>query len=80
MFSVCIICFEHITIVFVANLGRPIEAEDVASRLYQEVPPTTFTRTISNPEIVMKKRREKKLESKLKEIGRGLVYFMIVND
>lgn len=50
------------------------EAEDIGStpaNLYAEVPPTTFTRTISNPEIVMKKRRERKLAEKLKNIGEG---------
>lgn len=46
------------------------EAEDaVAEKLYQEVPQNSFTRTISNPEIVMKKRRERKLEAKLREMG-----------
>uniref|UniRef100_A0A914UM63 Ras-associating domain-containing protein n=1 Tax=Plectus sambesii TaxID=2011161 RepID=A0A914UM63_9BILA len=53
-----------------ARQNRPSEAEDVGVKLYQEVPTTTFTRTISNPEIVMKKRRERKLESKLKEMGK----------
>ncbi|GMT28497.1 hypothetical protein PFISCL1PPCAC_19794 [Pristionchus fissidentatus] len=42
-----------------------------AMGLYKQVPPTTFTRTISNPEIVMKKRREKRIESKLKDMGHG---------
>uniref|UniRef100_A0A914DBS0 Uncharacterized protein n=1 Tax=Acrobeloides nanus TaxID=290746 RepID=A0A914DBS0_9BILA len=45
---------------------------DLASHLYKEVPQTTFTRTISNPEIVMKKRREKNLLNKLKEIGHAI--------
>ncbi|VDL72016.1 unnamed protein product [Nippostrongylus brasiliensis] len=35
------------------------------------VPPNSFTRTISNPEVVMKKRRERKLETRLKEMGHG---------
>uniref|UniRef100_A0A0M3HPD6 Afadin n=1 Tax=Ascaris lumbricoides TaxID=6252 RepID=A0A0M3HPD6_ASCLU len=47
------------------------EKEELAAQLYKAVPPTTFTRTISNPEIVMKKRRERKLEAKLKEMGHG---------
>ncbi|KHN76981.1 Afadin [Toxocara canis] len=47
------------------------EKEELAAQLYKAVPPTTFTRTISNPEIVMKKRRERKLEAKLKELGHG---------
>ncbi len=53
------------------SLSRPKEAEDVAQSLYSQVPPTTFTRTISNPEIVMKKRRERKLQQKLLEMGEG---------
>ncbi|KRY88409.1 Afadin [Trichinella pseudospiralis] len=47
------------------------EAEDVTKLLYSAVPNTNFTRTISNPEIVMKKRRERKLEQKLKDLGEG---------
>lgn len=43
-----------------------------AKNLYNQVPANNFTRTISNPEIVMKKRRERKLEQKLKEMGEGL--------
>lgn len=53
------------------ELLRTREAEDVATKLYAEVPNTNFTRTISNPEIVMKKRRERKLEQKLKDMGEG---------
>lgn len=57
-----------------AKAATSREAEDapsLASNLFAEVPPTTFTRTISNPEIVMKKRRERKLQQKLNEIGDG---------
>eukprot|EP00080_Pristionchus_pacificus_P015891 PDM75911.1 afd-1 [Pristionchus pacificus] len=50
--------------------GVPQENIDVMG-LYKQVPPTTFTRTISNPEIVMKKRREKRIESKLRDMGHG---------
>ncbi|KAK6105381.1 Ras association (RalGDS/AF-6) domain family protein [Brugia pahangi] len=42
-----------------------------SEELYKALPPTTFTRTISNPEIVMKKRREKKIAAKLKDLGQG---------
>uniref|UniRef100_A0A915DRR2 Afadin n=1 Tax=Ditylenchus dipsaci TaxID=166011 RepID=A0A915DRR2_9BILA len=42
-----------------------------AKSIYSELPQNTFTRTISNPEIVMKKRRQKKIENKLKEMGHG---------
>ena len=50
---------------------RKQEEERLSRKLYEEVPPTTFTRTISNPEAVMKKRREQRLENKLKEMGHG---------
>ncbi|KHJ48564.1 Ras association domain protein [Trichuris suis] len=53
------------------QLAQAREAEDVTDLLYLEVPNTNFTRTISNPEVVMKKRRERKLEQKLKELGEG---------
>ncbi|CAJ0944381.1 unnamed protein product, partial [Mesorhabditis belari] len=49
------------------NAGR--EEKYSPPDIYQQIPSTTFTRTISNPEIVMKKRRERKLEAKLNEIG-----------
>ncbi|KAM3722401.1 Afadin [Dirofilaria immitis] len=42
-----------------------------SEELYRALPPTTFTRTISNPEVVMKKRREKKIAAKLKDMGQG---------
>jgi hypothetical protein len=51
-----------------------IQADDVGKRLYEELPQNTFTRTISNPEAVMKKRREQKLESKLRGL-KGVAKF-----
>lgn len=39
----------------------------IAQILYDELPETSFTRSISNPEIVMKMRRQRKLEKKLQE-------------
>lgn len=39
----------------------------IAQILYDELPETSFTRSISNPEIVMKMRRQRKLERKLQE-------------
>ena len=47
------------------------EEEQLSRRLYDEVPPTTFTRTISNPEAVMKKRREQRIENKIREMHKG---------
>nr|CAB3266623.1 afadin [Phallusia mammillata] len=35
-----------------------------AKQLYNQVPESTFTRTVSNPEAVMKKRREQKLQKR----------------
>ena len=40
----------------------------VANKLYNELPDTSFTRSISNPEAVMRKRRQLKLEKKLQQI------------
>ena len=40
----------------------------VAEKLYTEVPETSFTRSISNPEAVMRRRRQQKLEKKLQQL------------
>ena len=45
----------------------PAKKGDVATSLYQEMPETLFTRSISNPEAVMKRRRQMKLERKLQQ-------------
>ncbi|GLG95429.1 Putative actin filament-binding protein afadin [Gryllus bimaculatus] len=39
----------------------------VAEKLYTELPETSFTRSISNPEAVMRRRRQQKLERKLQQ-------------
>merc|ERR1712110_313009 len=41
--------------------------EGVAEKLYTELPDTSFTRSISNPEAVMRRRRQQKLEKKLQQ-------------
>merc|ERR1719411_1536187 len=41
--------------------------EGVADKLYTELPDTSFTRSISNPEAVMRRRRQQKLEKKLQQ-------------
>lgn len=41
----------------------------IAERLYNELPETSFTRSISNPEAVMKRRRAQKLERRLQEFS-----------
>uniref|UniRef100_A0A6M2DRG4 Putative actin filament-binding protein afadin n=1 Tax=Xenopsylla cheopis TaxID=163159 RepID=A0A6M2DRG4_XENCH len=38
-----------------------------AEKLYTELPETSFTRSISNPEAVMRRRRQQKLERKLQQ-------------
>ncbi|XP_048258365.1 afadin-like [Haliotis rufescens] len=40
----------------------------VAERLYSELPENSFTRSISNPEAVMRRRRQQKLEKKLQQM------------
>uniref|UniRef100_T1IU86 Afadin n=1 Tax=Strigamia maritima TaxID=126957 RepID=T1IU86_STRMM len=39
----------------------------IAEKLYTELPETSFTRSISNPEAVMRRRRQQKLERKLQQ-------------
>ncbi|XP_069950170.1 afadin-like isoform X2 [Cherax quadricarinatus] len=53
------------------KLRRANEANEadssVAEKLYTELPETSFTRSISNPEAVMRRRRAQKLEKKLQQ-------------
>uniref|UniRef100_A0A8C4GLR2 Afadin n=1 Tax=Dicentrarchus labrax TaxID=13489 RepID=A0A8C4GLR2_DICLA len=46
-----------------------ISREDgrLAAEVYKDMPETSFTRTISNPEVVMKRRRQQKLEKRMQE-------------
>ncbi|XP_039113072.1 afadin isoform X2 [Hyaena hyaena] len=51
---------------------RPFQGDDVensrlAAEVYKDMPETSFTRTISNPEVVMKRRRQQKLERRMQE-------------
>lgn len=41
--------------------------ENLAAEVYKDMPETSFTRTISNPEVVMKRRRQQKLEKRMQE-------------
>ncbi|XP_054164184.1 afadin-like [Oppia nitens] len=41
--------------------------DSLAEKLYTEMPETSFTRSISNPEAVMRRRRQQKLEKKLQQ-------------
>lgn len=43
------------------------ERDGIAEKLYTELPETSFTRSISNPEAVMRRRRQQKLERKLQQ-------------
>merc|ERR1719266_2667798 len=47
--------------------GDKDKDEGVADKLYTELPDTSFTRSISNPEAVMRRRRQQKLEKKLQQ-------------
>ncbi|BFZ25291.1 hypothetical protein BsWGS_28330 [Bradybaena similaris] len=49
------------------NVGE----ESVAGKLYEDAPETSFTRSISNPEAVMRRRRQQKLERKLAQMNSG---------
>ncbi|XP_038621797.1 afadin isoform X3 [Tachyglossus aculeatus] len=51
---------------------RPLQGDDIensrlAAEVYKDMPETSFTRTISNPEVVMKRRRQQKLEKRMQE-------------
>ncbi|XP_041067992.1 afadin isoform X5 [Carcharodon carcharias] len=43
----------------------------LAAEVYKDMPETSFTRTISNPEVVMKRRRQQKLEQRMQEFRSG---------
>lgn len=47
--------------------GENTDENHVAEKLYTELPETSFTRSISNPEAVMRRRRQQKLEKKLQQ-------------
>ncbi|XP_027256954.1 afadin isoform X11 [Cricetulus griseus] len=47
--------------------GDDGENSRLAAEVYKDMPETSFTRTISNPEVVMKRRRQQKLEKRMQE-------------
>ncbi|XP_021093649.1 afadin isoform X11 [Heterocephalus glaber] len=47
--------------------GDESENSRLAAEVYKDMPETSFTRTISNPEVVMKRRRQQKLEKRMQE-------------
>ncbi|XP_054578555.1 afadin isoform X6 [Eptesicus fuscus] len=47
--------------------GDDVENSRLAAEVYKDMPETSFTRTISNPEVVMKRRRQQKLEKRMQE-------------
>lgn len=50
-----------------SNPSGDAENNHVAEKLYTELPETSFTRSISNPEAVMRRRRQQILEKKLQQ-------------
>lgn len=50
-----------------SNPAGNVENNHVAEKLYTELPETSFTRSISNPEAVMRRRRQQILEKKLQQ-------------
>ncbi|XP_041106416.1 afadin-like isoform X3 [Polyodon spathula] len=46
------------------------ENSRLAAEVYKDMPETSFTRTISNPDVVIKRRRQQKLEQRMQEFGR----------
>ncbi|XP_062618363.1 afadin-like, partial [Saccostrea cucullata] len=44
-----------------------LDSGNAAEQLYTDMPETRFTRSISNPEAVMKRRRQQKVEKKLQQ-------------
>ncbi|KAH7985911.1 hypothetical protein HPB52_025310 [Rhipicephalus sanguineus] len=49
------------------EVAQTEEKDGIAEKLYTELPETSFTRSISNPEAVMRRRRQQKLERKLQQ-------------
>uniref|UniRef100_A0A8C2DF89 Afadin n=1 Tax=Cyprinus carpio TaxID=7962 RepID=A0A8C2DF89_CYPCA len=49
----------------------PCIIDMLAAEVYKDMPETSFTRTISNPEVVMKRRRQQKLEKRMQEFRSG---------
>ncbi|XP_077077405.1 afadin isoform X25 [Siphateles boraxobius] len=49
------------------TLNREDGDSRLAAEVYKDMPETSFTRTISNPEVVMKRRRQQKLEKRMQE-------------
>ncbi|KAM4042099.1 afadin isoform 3-T3 [Anomaloglossus baeobatrachus] len=62
---------EAIKLATESHDGQQLKDDFVNSRfaaeVYKDMPETSFTRTISNPEVVMKRRRQQKLEKRMQE-------------
>ena len=56
----------------------------LADKLYTDMPESKFTRSISNPEAVMKRRRQMKVEKKLQQCrgqdGQGLGFVEMIGE
>lgn len=68
-----------------SNPSGDAENAHVAEKLYTELPETSFTRSISNPEAVMRRRRQQILERKLQQFrakdggpDTGMKYFFFL--
>ena len=51
--------------------GKKNEKKIIADNVYKELPESSLTRTISNPEAVMRRRRQQKLEKRMKEFQKN---------
>lgn len=51
----------------VARNNKKNQDKLLADKVYRELPESSLTRTISNPEAVMRRRRQQKLEKRMKE-------------
>lgn len=59
--------FDYFNLTFPFQAVEDSKKDGIAERLYSELPETSFTRSISNPEAVMRRRRQQILEQKLKQ-------------
>lgn len=61
------IYFQILMAIFLSLFKFGSENSRLAAEVYKDMPETSFTRTISNPEVVMKRRRQQKLEKRMQE-------------
>lgn len=66
-----LVCYFCIFLMFYVSHSLNRENSRLAAEVYKDMPETSFTRTISNPEVVMKRRRQQKLEKRMQEFRSG---------